>query len=151
MAGEVAVTCSGRVVDLAEARRLFASPAHPHTRGPMAALPGIEGPKRRREAIPGSAPPPCRLPSGCAFAVRRPHVDGIREPAPPALREVPGEAPRLAACARLAALRPAASALLEPLRPAASALPALRPPARPPSEPPGGGVEASARSWRPGA
>jgi len=140
MAGEVAVTCSGRVVDLAEARRLFASPAHPHTRGPMAALPGIEGPKRRREAIPGSAPPPCRLPSGCAFAVRRPHVDGIREPAPPALREVPGEAPRLAACARLAALRPAASAL-----------PALRPPARPPSEPPGGGVEASARSWRPRA
>ena len=148
MAGEVAVTCSGRVVDLAEARRLFASPAHPHTRGPMAALPGIEGPKRRREAIPGSAPPPCRLPSGCAFAVRRPHVDGIREAA---LREVPGEAPRLAACARLVALRPAASALLEPLRPAASALPALRPPARPPSEPPGGGVEASARSWRPRA
>ncbi|MFO7855146.1 MAG: ABC transporter ATP-binding protein [Paracoccaceae bacterium] len=110
MADRVAVMYSGRVVELAEARRLFASPAHPYTRGLMAALPEIEGPKRRLEAIPGSVPPPHLLPSGCAFAARCPHVGGICEAAPPPLRTVPGEPLRLAACARLEALRPAPTA-----------------------------------------
>ena len=104
MADRVAVMYSGRVIEEAPAERLFAAPAHPYTRGLMAALPDIEGPKRRLETIPGSVPPPHALPPGCAFAARCPHVDGVCEVSPPPLRPVPGAPARRAACARLEAL-----------------------------------------------
>ena len=93
-----------KVIEEAPAHRLFAAPAHPYTRGLMAALPDIEGPRRRLETIPGSVPPPHALPPGCAFAARCPHVDGICEVSPPPLRPVPAAPARRAACARLEAL-----------------------------------------------
>mgnify|MGYP006276270543 FL=1 len=107
MSDRVAVMYSGRVVEEAPAGRLFDAPAHPYTRGLLAALPDIEGPKRRLDAIPGSVPPPHLLPPGCAFAPRCPHAMGLCEAASPPLRAHPHEAGRVAACARMEALIPA--------------------------------------------
>ena len=69
MADRVAVMYGGRIVEQAPVARLFASPAHPYTRGLLAGVPGgARG--SRLAAIPGAVPPLGRLPGGCAFAPR---------------------------------------------------------------------------------
>ncbi|TQF78793.1 ABC transporter ATP-binding protein, partial [Elioraea sp. Yellowstone] len=71
----VAVMYAGRIVEQAEAARLFGSPQHPYTQGLLDALPDLEGPRRRLTPIPGTVPEPARLPPGCAFAPRCPRAD----------------------------------------------------------------------------
>lgn len=66
----VSVMYAGRVVEKADADDLFARARHPYTQGLMAALPKLEGPIRRLEAIPGAVPSPAAMPSGCSFAPR---------------------------------------------------------------------------------
>ena len=66
-ADRVAVMYSGKVVELAPVEELFASPAHPYTRGLLNSLPK-DGTKL--ETIPGSVPHPAYLPTGCAFHPR---------------------------------------------------------------------------------
>jgi oligopeptide/dipeptide ABC transporter ATP-binding protein len=70
-AERVAVMYAGKVVEEADVRRLFRSPAHPYTRALLHALPrpGVRG---RLAAIEGSVPNPQELPAGCAFAPRCP-------------------------------------------------------------------------------
>ncbi|MEC9312203.1 MAG: ABC transporter ATP-binding protein, partial [Pseudomonadota bacterium] len=70
MCDRVAVMYCGRVVETGPAERVFAAPSHPYTRGLLAALPDIDGPRRRLDAIPGAVPAPHALPPGCAFAPR---------------------------------------------------------------------------------
>jgi len=103
MADRVAVMYGGRIIEEGPAEALFAAPDHPYTRGLMAALPDLEGPRRRLSAIPGAVPAPDRLPPGCTFAPRCAHAEGLCEGAPPALRGT-GRAGRRAACHRLEAL-----------------------------------------------
>ncbi|MFC3229310.1 ABC transporter ATP-binding protein [Marinibaculum pumilum] len=66
----VMVMYAGRVVEAAPVRTLFDSPRHPYTTGLLAALPDLEAPRRRLEAIPGTVPEPGHLPRGCSFAPR---------------------------------------------------------------------------------
>jgi len=69
MADRVAVMYCGRIVENASVADLFASPAHPYTRGLMASMPGGE-PGSRLVAIPGTVPPLGRFGAGCTFAPR---------------------------------------------------------------------------------
>ncbi|WP_337875223.1 ABC transporter ATP-binding protein [Elioraea sp.] len=94
----VAVMYAGRIVEQAEAARLFGSPQHPYTQGLLDALPDLEGPRRRLTPIPGTVPEPARLPPGCAFAPRCPRADAACAGVVPPLGEVgPGHR---AACLR---------------------------------------------------
>ena len=68
-ADRVAVMYSGKVVETAPVEEIFASPAHPYTRGLLNSLPK-DGPSTRLETIPGSVPHPAYLPEGCAFHPR---------------------------------------------------------------------------------
>ncbi len=75
--GAVAQTCericvmyAGRIIEEAGVDDLFESPRHPYTRGLIAALPEIDGPRRRLDPVPGAVPEPWNLPPGCAFAPR---------------------------------------------------------------------------------
>ena len=90
--GVVAETCArvcvmyaGRVVEDAGADALFANPIHPYTQGLLAALPRIDGPRRRLHAIPGTVPHPGAMPPGCAFAPRCPRYIGACDAAVPPL------------------------------------------------------------------
>lgn len=66
----VMVMYAGRVVEQADAELLFSRPSHPYTRGLLEALPDLDGPVKRLEAIPGTVPSPSAMPAGCAFAPR---------------------------------------------------------------------------------
>ena len=97
----VGVMYAGRIVEQAPADRLFAHPAHPYTRGLLAALPDMVGPRRRLAAIPGGVPEPWNLPPGCAFAPRCGDAIAACAAAVPALRDA--GCGHLAACIRVEA------------------------------------------------
>ncbi|MCO6187752.1 ABC transporter ATP-binding protein [Rhizobium sp. L1K21] len=104
MADRVSVMYAGRVIEEASAEALFERPAHPYTRGLIGALPDIDGPRHRLEAIPGAVPAPSALPPGCAFSDRCSHVETICHKGPPILGLVGGEDDHSAACVRLDAI-----------------------------------------------
>jgi oligopeptide/dipeptide ABC transporter ATP-binding protein len=75
----VAETCdraivmyAGRPVEAAPVEALFASPAHPYTRGLLASLPrlGEPAPRGHLPSVPGQVPTPADLPPGCPFHPR---------------------------------------------------------------------------------
>jgi len=66
----VAVMYAGRVVETAATQDLLNRPRHPYTRGLLAALPTLGGPRQRLTPIAGTVPSPDRMPPGCAFAPR---------------------------------------------------------------------------------
>jgi oligopeptide/dipeptide ABC transporter ATP-binding protein len=68
----VVVMYAGRVVEDAPIGPLFAHPAHPYTRGLLAAVPVLGRPAPRGElpTIPGQVPRPDDLPAGCVFHPR---------------------------------------------------------------------------------
>jgi len=69
-ADRVAVMYAGRIVEERAVTDLFDDPCHPYTRALLASMP-VQGDVRDRlGAIPGSVPPPGRMPLGCRFAPR---------------------------------------------------------------------------------
>ena len=99
VATRVAVMYLGRIVEIADAARLYASPKHPYTKALLSAVP-VPDPAARRQRIvlSGEVPSPSAPPPGCVFHPRCPHPakDAECTRTVPPLREVaPGQ---LAAC-----------------------------------------------------
>jgi peptide/nickel transport system ATP-binding protein len=69
----VAVMYLGALCELASAATLFTSPHHPYTRALLSAIPRLGGTFRHTK-LPGDVPTPIRLPAGCVFHTRCPHV-----------------------------------------------------------------------------
>jgi oligopeptide/dipeptide ABC transporter ATP-binding protein len=71
----VVVMYTGRIVEEAPVRDLFAAPAHPYTRGLLKSLPSVTREKAARlPTIKGMVPPIYALPPGCKFNPRCPDV-----------------------------------------------------------------------------
>jgi peptide/nickel transport system ATP-binding protein len=75
LADEVAVMYLGQIVERGTTERLFESPAHPYTRGLLAAIPSVDY-DQRNETPPvlGDVPSPADPPPGCRFHTRCPQV-----------------------------------------------------------------------------
>ncbi|MES2304168.1 MAG: ABC transporter ATP-binding protein [Gemmatimonadota bacterium] len=71
-ADRVLVMYAGRVVEQSVTAALFASPAHPYTRGLFASIPRLDSTTTRLTPIAGSVPPPDAWPTGCRFHPRCP-------------------------------------------------------------------------------
>ncbi|TRY26614.1 dipeptide ABC transporter ATP-binding protein [Brevibacillus sp. LEMMJ03] len=92
----VAVMYLGRIVELAETEKLFATPLHPYTEALMSAVPDVQGAKKERIILRGDVPSPANPPAGCAFHTRCPRcMDICKTEAPPLKEAAPGQ---LAAC-----------------------------------------------------
>jgi oligopeptide transport system ATP-binding protein len=92
----VAVMYLGRIVELAETEKLFATPLHPYTEALMSAVPDVQGAKKERIILRGDVPSPANPPAGCAFHTRCPRcMDICKTETPPLKEAAPGQ---LAAC-----------------------------------------------------
>jgi oligopeptide transport system ATP-binding protein len=97
IADRVAVMYLGKIVEIADKKRLYANPKHPYTQGLLASIP-MPRPGRRRErmVVRGDVPSPSDPPSGCRFHTRCPHVMEVCRRLEPRLLEV--EPAHAAAC-----------------------------------------------------
>jgi oligopeptide/dipeptide ABC transporter ATP-binding protein len=85
LSDRVAIMYAGEIVEEAPARELYTDPKHPYTRRLMNAFPPIEGPKERRDGIPGRPPSLAAPIPGCPFfercPSRMPGLCDVRKPA----------------------------------------------------------------------
>lgn len=96
LADRVAVMYAGRIVEQASVFELFADPRHPYSIGLLASQPRVDVETADLVPIPGSAPNPAALPSGCAFRARCPRAQQVCADIVPTLEGAgPG---RLVAC-----------------------------------------------------
>ncbi|MFC4454074.1 dipeptide/oligopeptide/nickel ABC transporter permease/ATP-binding protein [Deinococcus sonorensis] len=72
MSDRIAIMYAGEVVEEAPAHQLYAEPKHPYTRRLMSAFPPLDGPRERREGIPGRPPSLSVTLPGCPFFERCP-------------------------------------------------------------------------------
>lgn len=87
----VAIMYAGKLVEYGTIKDIFHSPAHPYTRGLLAAFPNISGRRERLHAIPGNPPDLLSPPSACHFHPRCPYVQEIcRVKDPPLIQVSPG-------------------------------------------------------------
>ncbi|KQS88174.1 MULTISPECIES: ABC transporter ATP-binding protein [unclassified Rhizobium] len=88
LADRVAVMYAGRIVETADVFELFEDPRHPYSNGLLASQPRMDSEEAELLPIPGSAPNPAALPSGCAFRTRCPRSADICAKDVPALQSM---------------------------------------------------------------
>ena len=86
-----AVMYLGRVVEQGPTAQLISNPLHPYTQGLLDAVPEPNPTNRlaERPVLPGEAPSPANVPSGCRFHPRCPaFMQGLCDTTPPPLVEI---------------------------------------------------------------
>lgn len=86
MADEIYVMYSGKIVEQAKTKDLFANPLHPYTKGLMAAVAKMGDEKGEFVQIPDSLPNPIHKPKGCYFHPRCPYATELCRREMPTLR-----------------------------------------------------------------
>ena len=80
---QVLVMYAGRTMEYGKVDDIFYRPSHPYTIGLLGAVPRLDGKQDLLPTIPGNPPNLVRLPAGCPFQERCPHVHSpCRESAP---------------------------------------------------------------------
>ena len=67
---QVAIMYAGEVVEYGSVWDVYTNPKHPYTRGLFDSIPKMDVDDERLSPIPGLAPNPTALPSGCYFHPR---------------------------------------------------------------------------------
>jgi len=101
IADEVAVLYAGQVVEHGTTEDVLYKPAHPYSKGLLAAIPRISHKQSRLVSIPGTLPDLRYPPVGCRFSTRCPFVQDECS-APQVLQDISGHAVR---CVRVNSLR----------------------------------------------
>ena len=97
----IGVMYLGQMVELGDARELYAHPMHPYTQALLSAVPvpdPVAGKAKKRIMLEGELPSPLNPPSGCPFRTRCPRAGERCAQERPPLKEVNG---RLVACHQL--------------------------------------------------
>lgn len=88
MCHRLAVMYLGRIVEVGRIDDVFNNPQHPYTQSLLAAIPRINGPRVTQNFwLKGEPPDASRLPTGCRFQSRCPHVQDICRREDPMLRD----------------------------------------------------------------
>lgn len=94
---KVCVMYLGSIVEIANAKALFASPAHPYTKALLEATPSVRNPKTSgRQLLTGEIPSPSSPPPGCKFHPRCPYAKEICAKEVPELKPI--ECGHMTAC-----------------------------------------------------
>jgi oligopeptide/dipeptide ABC transporter ATP-binding protein len=86
----VAVMYAGRVAEIGETRDIFRYPAHPYTRGLMAAVPSASHKRGELAAIHGNVPELVNPPPSCRFSTRCPYAVELCHTTDPRMLAVEG-------------------------------------------------------------
>lgn len=98
MSDRIAVMYLGKVVELADSKRLYTDTLHPYTKALLSAIPvPVIHSGKKRMVLEGDVPSPVNKPSGCAFHNRCPNCKKVCETTEPALKKV-GDGEHYVAC-----------------------------------------------------
>lgn len=97
----VSVMYGGKVVEEGPLEEIFDAPRHPYTIGLMKAIPRLNDPRDRLDAIPGDMPSLIDTPSGCSFRNRCPYAEPECADSEPPLAPVNNGNDHRSACIRM--------------------------------------------------
>ncbi|MFE0591094.1 ABC transporter ATP-binding protein [Micromonospora echinospora] len=97
VADRISVMYAGRVIEEAGVNEIYASPAHPYTKGLLESIPRLDLKGQELSAIKGLPPVLTNIPPGCSFNPRCRYAQDVcrKDPAPPLYTVSPD---RTAAC-----------------------------------------------------
>lgn len=98
MSDRIAVMYLGKVVELADSKRLYTDTLHPYTKALLSAIPvPVINSGKKRIVLEGDVPSPVNKPSGCAFHNRCPNCKEVCETVDPVLKKM-GDKEHYVAC-----------------------------------------------------